>query len=241
MKRFYKDVTINNAGAGWEILLDGRAVRTPSKSTLIAPAQNFAEAVAAEWRAQQDLIDPETMPLTQILTTTIDHTIAARDDITANILAYLNTDLVFYRTVEPPVLAARQAAAWDPWVEWLSTRCGAALATTTALAALVQPQAAHDYARGRVAAMDIWRFNITQMTTAISGSLILAIAFADGDLDADGVFNASQVEEQYRSELYNEALHGLDPQLERKQAGIRRDLSALQSVRAMTKEMSSGS
>jgi len=74
MKRVYKQATARAAEGGWGVALDGRPMRTPTKHELIVPSAALAEAVAAEWDAQQDEIRPATMPLTRLAATAIDRT-----------------------------------------------------------------------------------------------------------------------------------------------------------------------
>lgn len=232
MKRFYKMVTTAPAPDGFAIHLDGKKVRTPSGLGLIAPTQILADAVAAEWTAQSGTIEPETMPLTQIVTTTQEHVKQARDDMTRLTLAYLDTDLLCYRTIHPEILAARQAQHWDRWLAWFAERFGSTLATTTDLAALTQPQAAHRAVASHVAALGLWQFSVLQMATALGGSIVLALAFVENALTPQELFAAIHTEEEYRAEIYNEALHGMAPHQEKAMASKLRDLLALQQVLA---------
>ena len=65
-RRFWKTVSIRAVdGGGHEVFLDDRALRTPGKLPLILPTAALAEALAQEWQAQGDLIQPQTMPLTR--------------------------------------------------------------------------------------------------------------------------------------------------------------------------------
>lgn len=230
MKRFYKMVGTAPGPDGFSIHLDGKPVRTPSGHGLIAPTQILADLVAAEWAAQVDTIDPGSMPLTQVVTTTQEHVKTARDDMARLALAYLDTDLLCYRTEAPEALAAAQARQWDPWIAWFSARFSCSLQTTTALAALRQPEAAHRAARGYVDGLGLWHFSVLQMTTAISGSLVLALAFVEGAIMPQQVFDAMHTEEHYRSKIYNEALHGMAPHQEKAMAEKLRDLLALRQV-----------
>ncbi len=230
MKRFYKMVTAVSAPEGFAIHLDGKPVRTPSGQRLIAPTQGIADLVVAEWAAQGDRIDPETMPLTQIVTTTKEHVGVSRAEMTRLVLAYLDTDLVCYRAAEPEALVSRQKEKQDAWLKWFAQRFAVELEITTGLAALRQPEAAHRAVQDCVAALDLWRFSVFQMTTAISGSLVLALAFVERAATAQQVFDAMHVEEHYRSDIYNEVLHGADPQQERAMIGKMRDLQALQKI-----------
>lgn len=227
MKRFYKLAsTAARDGGMHAVLLDGKPVRTPGGEALLAPSAAMAEAIMAEWAAQGEAILPDTMPMTQILITAIDRAIPQRDVITAEVLGYLDTDLICYRASEPPEVAAAQQTAWDPALAWFAQRYGVQLATTTALAALRQPQAAHDAAAQAVAAMDGYRFAAFQLVVSVTGSLVLALAFSEGAWDDAALFTAMNVEEDYKAALYNEEFYGRAPHQERREESVRRDLAA---------------
>jgi chaperone required for assembly of F1-ATPase len=227
MKRFYKTVSTAPEDDGFSIQLDGKPVRTPEHKILMAPTQKLADFVAMEWNAQVDVIDPETMPLTQILTTAIDCHEDSRALIEGEVLGYLDTDLLCYRAEEPPAVYDRQVQAWDPWLKWFEHASGNKLHTTAGLTALKQPQGAHDFAAKIVRHADLYHFMAIQMATAISGSLVLGMAFVDGAATPDQVFEAAQLEELYRNEIYNEEFYGKAPHQEKAHAGILRDLNAL--------------
>jgi len=145
MKKFYKLVSSAKISGGFAIHLDGKPVRTPAREILTAPTRALADDVAKEWAAQRETILPDTMPLTQILTTAQDHVTTGRAGMTEKILAYLDTDLLCYRTAFPPILAQRQAEGWDQWLIWFQGKYGQTLATTTDLKALKQPEEAHNH------------------------------------------------------------------------------------------------
>ena len=230
MKRFYTDVTITGGAGDWGIALDGRALKTPGRNDLRVPMRPLSDHIAAEWRAQGARIVPDSMPAMQLATTAIDHVSCNRAAMTAPLLAYLDTDLIFYRAEEPEALAQRQCDVWDPWVAWLADKSGATLHTTTALAALRQPEAAHRWAAAYVEGADLWRFTALQSATALSGSLVLAIAFSMGEADPDAVFTAAQVEELYRAALYDPDRYGPDPDTDKKHRAMRAELAALETM-----------
>ncbi len=226
MNRFYKMVTTRQGDNGYEILLDGRPVKTPSKSTLATNSSRIADALVLEWAAQEDKIIPDTMPLTQILTTKIDRICVERDAITQTLMKYLNTDLICYRTDFPPELHARQQQAWDPALLWFEKEFGVKLQTTTTLQALTQEKGAHEKVLAHIHAMDADRFTIMQLVSSISGSLILGLMFTSQLISADELFKTIRVEENYHAEIYNEEKYGPDPIEEKKAIAIKKDLIA---------------
>ena len=69
MKRFWTEVAID---ADRVVTLDGRPVRTPGRVPLALPTDALAEAVAGEWRAVPEVVDPRAMPLTGLANAAID-------------------------------------------------------------------------------------------------------------------------------------------------------------------------
>lgn len=118
MKRFYKEVTIVAEADGHAIRLDGRPVRTPARAPLALPTLALAQAVADEWRAQGETVDPASMACTGLANAAIDHIVPNRATFAAGIAEYATTDLLCYRAEGPQTLVDRQAAAWDPLLDW---------------------------------------------------------------------------------------------------------------------------
>ncbi len=211
---------------GHEIHLDGRPVKTPSGTPLLAPGQKLADVIVQEWAVQDKDIVPESMPLTQILITAQDRVARERDVMEKTLLAFLDTDLLCYRATLPATVAERQAREWNPWLNWFEKKYGVRLETTPALAALKQPPAAHSAVGQDVASMDHLTFTVLQLVTSLSGSLVLGLAFVDGAITPERVFSAAQVEEAFKGEVYDEAKYGAAPNDEKRRVGMLRDLQA---------------
>src|SRR5258708_28555338 len=113
-RRFYEAVTVREDVAGFAIALEGRPIKTRARGALAAPCRPLAEAIAAEWRAQTQFIDPAAMPMTRLANTIIDGVAAAQDEIAGDIIKYLGSDLVCYRAATPKALVARQTLHWEP-------------------------------------------------------------------------------------------------------------------------------
>lgn len=226
MKKFFKLVSTARKDEGWYVELDGKPVRTPSGSLLVIPVEPLAEEIAREWREQGEEIKPETMPLTQILVTALDRVSQERDSIQASVLRYFDTDLLCYRAEQPDTLVAREAAARDPWLGWFGRTFGETLSTTTGLMVLHHSEQAHAKVMHAVRDLDLWGFTVLQMVTAATGSLILALAFVTGPAHEDDLLRAVYVEENHKSDLYNEEFYGRAPQQEKAMQDVARDLKA---------------
>ena len=103
---------------GFAITLDDKPVRTPSGRALVAPTRPIADAMAAEWKAQPENIDPLSMPFTRFANSVVDAVVDRVEAVADDIAKYLGSDLLFYRAGHPEALVAREAASWDPVLFW---------------------------------------------------------------------------------------------------------------------------
>ncbi|EME70930.1 F1-ATPase chaperone protein [Paramagnetospirillum caucaseum] len=216
IKRFYKDSSVEVRDGGFAILLDGKAVKTPGARLLCVPSPRLAEAIAGEWRGQEEQIRPSTMPLTQLASTALDRVGPERAHITQQLMNYAGTDLLCYRAEIPADLAARQGAAWQPLLDWAAQTLDAPLVTTTGLSAVAQPTGALAALQRHLESYDDWRLTGLQSATAAMGSLILGLALAEGRLDAEAAFQASQTDETYQIEQWGEDWEAADRRAELK-------------------------
>jgi chaperone required for assembly of F1-ATPase len=221
MKRVYKQATARAAEGGWGVALDGRPMRTPAKQELIVPSAALAEAIAAEWHAQQDEIRPATMPLTRLAATTIDRTRTQRELVAAEAANYAGTDLVCYRAEHPPALVARQHAEWQPLIDWTMQRYDAALAVTSGIVPQPQSPAALKAFAAAVAAQDDFRLTALHAMTTACGSLVIALALIEGRLDPASAFAVSQLDETFQIEAWGE-----DAEATARRRGLAEDIEA---------------
>ncbi len=226
MKRFYKFVSIEKTQGGYHILLDGKSIKTKSGAHLCAPTEKIALLIMQEWSDQIDNISPDTMPFTQILNTKIDRISRERTTMSAYVLKYLDTDLICYFADKPQTLIDQQKDKWQIWIDWFEREFGYRLQTTTGLAALTQDAGAHDAIAKYVAALNDDHFTILQLVTSVSGSLILGLAMVKGAANAQQIFDACFVEENFREAMYDAEKYGSDPALEKEQKSKMQDLKA---------------
>lgn len=227
MKRFYKTVATQKTDNGFLVVLDARPVKTAMRADLCAPNENLANALMREWAEQDGDIIPDTMPLTQILSTKIDRVSNEREAMQSYMFKYLDTDLLCYRTDgPPPELGETQNKTWDPYLEWFAKHFGVTLQTTTALKALSQDPKAHEIVQKTITELDDDRFTAFQLITSLCGSLVLGLAALNKQINADEIFGAMRVEENFKAEIYNEEFYGADPAQESKDKSIKEDLHA---------------
>lgn len=203
-RRFWTDVALQRGRDGWEILLDTRPVRTPSKHPLAVPTEALARMIAAEWEAQQGKIDPGTMPATRYANSAIEKVAPQRDGVIDVIAAYGETDLLCYRAPEPDALIARQAAAWDPLLAWAEATLGARLVPTVGVLPVAQDAGGLAVLRARVAAMDNFQLAAFHDLVALSGSLVIGFAAVAGQSDPATLWEVSRIDESWQVELWGE-------------------------------------
>ncbi|MEJ2119460.1 MAG: ATP12 family protein [Alphaproteobacteria bacterium] len=222
MKRFYETVSVVEADGGFAIALDGRPVRTPAQSPLSVPTASLAEAIAAEWSAQEAEVKPLAMLLTRLASTAIDKVPAERERFVEELVGYSESDLLCYRAEHPPELVARQVASWQPLLEWVAERHAAPLKVIQGVMPQPQPSETIASLREAVEAHDDWRFTALYSATTAAGSLVIALALLDGRLGADEAFDFSQLDESFQIEQW-----GLDAEAERRREAIRAELRAV--------------
>jgi chaperone required for assembly of F1-ATPase len=204
MKRFYRSATAVPQAGGWRIALDGKPVTTPQRRDLVVPTQPLANAIAAEWDAQGDSIDPRMMPLTGIANAAVDHVEGNRHDFAARLAAYAETDLVCYRADMPALLAERQASAWDPLIAFVQQRYDAGLAITTGITHIAQSCDSTRRLADAVKALDAFRLAAMQPVVTIAGSVVIALALLEGRIDAEAAFAAGTLDELFQAEQWGE-------------------------------------
>ena len=209
-KRFYREAQVAEADgkdAGFPVQLDGRPIRTPARRPLAAPARDLAQAIADEWAAQREVVDPARMPLTRLANAIIDGVMPAPQPVRHQIEKYLACDLLFYRAAEPEGLLAAQAQHWDPVLEWAREALGARIVLAAGMMHVAQPAAAIAAAaaavpRGTKDASDAWRLGALNVVTTLTGSGLLALALAAGRLDVEAVWAAAHVDEDWNMEFW---------------------------------------
>ena len=113
-KRFYKAVDVARLEDGYAVTLDGRQVRTPGhKLPIVVPALSIAQALAAEWAAQGEFIDPGTMPMVRLINSAVESGDEMVPAFRAEIGKFAGNDLLLYRADAPQELVAEQERHWD--------------------------------------------------------------------------------------------------------------------------------
>jgi chaperone required for assembly of F1-ATPase len=197
-KRLYRAVSVDGATPAFRVLLDGKPVRTPARRQLALPARPLAEAIAAEWQAQVEHIDPGTMPLTRLANAALDGVAGREAEVRADIAKYAASDLLCYRAEGPEELVRRQAEAWDPVLAWARAALGADLVVGHGIAPVAQSSAAGAAVEQALAGLDAFALAAHHVMTTLAGSALLALAHAGGRLTAEEAWAAAHVDEDWQ-------------------------------------------
>jgi chaperone required for assembly of F1-ATPase len=230
-KRFYKTVAVEDRAAGLALLLDGKPVRTPGKALLILPTRALADALAEEWRAQGERIDPATMPLTKLANSAIDGVTRREQAVIDDIMAYAGSDLLCYRADTPLGLIEAQGKHWDPILAWAKSALGAPLALAEGVVHVAQPQASLEALKDKLQGRDPFSLTALHVMTALSGSALLALAVAEGRLTAEEAWQAAHVDEDWQIGQWGE-----DAEAASRHAARWRDFAAAARLMSLVKD-----
>ena len=186
------------------MLLDGRAVRTPARALLALPASALVEAVADEWRAVSEKIDPRAMPITGFANAAIDKVTPNPTAFAEGLARYGETDLLCYRAENPPELAARQAAVWDPLLDWARARYDIAFVVTAGIVHKAQPADTLERLSAAIAARSPFELAALSTIVTAGGSLVVGLMLAEGAITSDTAFDATHLDELWQAELWGE-------------------------------------
>ena len=225
-RRFYKAVTISDIDGGFGVCLDGRPLRTPGKAVLVVPTRALAEALAAEWQRQGDIVEPDSMPMTRLANSAIDGVAVAAEAIVAEMTKFAETDLVCYRAEDPSALVAAQAAAWDSVLDFARDTLDAPFVCTSGVMYVAQPanaltavaQAVERVARSPAGPFRLAAFSVM---TNLTGSVLLALAVAQGEITVEASWSAAHVDEDHQTSLW-----GCDREAAQRRAHRWRDMQA---------------
>jgi chaperone required for assembly of F1-ATPase len=196
-------------------------VRTPGRAVLVVPTRALAEAIAAEWAAQEDELRPRTMALTSLACTAIDLVGPRRAEVVAELADYGATDLVCYRAAGPARLVERQVALWQPLLDWVARALEAPLQATEGALAVAQPERSLAALGRAVESHDDMALSALATAVKASGSLVIALALAAGRIDPEAAFEAAELDASHQIEAWGE-----DPEATRRRDAVRSDLEA---------------
>lgn len=202
LKRFWKETTADEKDGQFTVLLDGRPVKTPAKASLSVPTRALAEAIAAEWDAQENEVNPNVMPFTRMANSAIDKVSVQHDEVAQMLADYGDADLLCYRAERPESLVRRQSMEWDPALDWAKSALGARLDARAGVMHVPQDPAALQSLADRVHQLDAFRLAAFHDLVTLSGSLILGFAAAEGWKSADAIWDISILDTLWQEEQW---------------------------------------
>lgn len=200
--KFFKEARAEAGGGGIQITLDGRGLKTPKKADLVVATMALGEAIAAEWNALEEKIDPGRLPLTKIANTVIDGVVGKEGELHEDIVRFIGNDLLFYRAGSPRELDQRQGDAWDPVLSWVSERFDAQFTVTEGVMPVEQNLVSVAKVASALSGADAMKLAPVHVMTTMTGSALLVIAFLEGRLTADEVWAATHVDETWQEEQW---------------------------------------
>ncbi|MCO6383949.1 ATP12 family chaperone protein [Oceanicola sp. 502str15] len=203
-KRFWKAAEAVPEGEGFAVHLDGRPVKTPAKAALTLPSEALARAVADEWAAQGEKIDPSTMPFTRSANSALDRVAPQHAEVAEIVAAYGESDLICYRADSPRALSRLQAEAWDPLIDWARDVLEAPLIVTTGVMHVPQPATTVESLRALVHRLDPFALTALHDLTSLSGSLVMGLAALDGHASPETLWTLSRVDEDWQISQWGE-------------------------------------
>jgi chaperone required for assembly of F1-ATPase len=203
-KRFYAAAEVQPLGDGFAVGLDGRVPKTPGGRQVVVPQAALAGAMAAEWAAQGEVIDPQTMPLVRLVNTAVEAGEALRPELRAEIMNYVGNDLLLYRADAPETLVRRQEELWDAALVRLARAFDIAFRPTIGIVHQQQPAAALARLDGALAGEALLPLVAMNAIMSLTGSGLLAIAHRHGLLSPEEVWVAAHVDEDHNIQLWGE-------------------------------------
>jgi chaperone required for assembly of F1-ATPase len=230
MKRFYREAVVIRAGDGWSIALDGAPALTPAKKPIVVANETLASAIAAEWRMQGEEIQLDSLALTRMVAAAIDVVRDRRDAVIAELLKYVDTDLLCYRATRPAALVARQERLWQPLLDWARARFGANLTVTSDVVPIPQPHGTSAL-RDAISAYSELELTALRLAADTAGSLIIALALIERRLDPKSAFAAAELEASHEIERWGE-----DPEQARRRAALMADFALAARFAALARD-----
>lgn len=203
-KRFWKQAAVIEAEGGFAVELDGRGVKTPAKQVMRVPTKAMAEAIAQEWDAQVDIINPNTMPVTKTANAAIDKVTVQHEEVAQMLAAYGDSDLLCYRAEAPEELVERQNQHWNPMLDWAAETLGARLEPRTGVIHIPQDPEAVNVLSVRTHALDAFELAAFHDLVSLSGSLVLGFAATLDARPIDDLWTLSRLDELWQEEQWGE-------------------------------------
>lgn len=216
-KRFYKAASVVPIEDSYAVHLDGKPVRTPGRALLALPSERAALLVAGEFDAQEEVIDPVSMPVLRLVNTAIDGVAADPQAVLEDVLRFASSDLLCYRADGPEGLVERQNAHWDPVIDWAQSELSARFNLAEGVVHVAQPREALAVLGAHLARRtEPVRMAALHVMTTLTGSALLALAVEAGALESEAAWVAAHVDEDWQIEQWGQDAEALARRAQRK-------------------------
>lgn len=204
IRRFYKDVTLAAVAGGWQVMLDGRGMKTVGGAPQVVPTAALGEALAAEWRGQGERIDPLSLPLRDMADYAIDIVAPNPPACAEGLLSYAETDTLCYRADPDEPLHAHQQAVWEPLLAAFETANGVTLVRVSGVLHRPQPPATLEALKARLIALDPFALGGVEAMTKLAASLVIGLATLDAVHEEEplALWRAACLEEEWQADLW---------------------------------------
>jgi chaperone required for assembly of F1-ATPase len=231
MKKFYKNASFVSSENGFQVMLDSKPIKTPMKHDVSVKSQNLAQILSDEWNAQGDEIDPKSMPYNQLVNTMVDNVVdeKRRDDLSAEILRFVDSDLIFYYADGPDDLVKKQRELWGPVQKWFEDSYGLALKTSSGITYVEQDENLSKIAASILDDLSPEEFTAYQSVVGPLGSFIITLAFIKDEISQQVAFDSAFVDEIYQSERWGE-----DAEAKKKRDDILKELQLVSTFLKMS-------
>ena len=201
-KRFWDKADITVVDEGFGITLDGRPVKTPQKQNLLVPTEQMARAISDEWDAQEEVVDPTSMPWTRSANSAIEKVRIQRKDVENHLAEYAASDLLCYRAAAPQELTQRQEKRWGPVMTWIEETYDAPFSTTTGVMPVVQPSESVRKLSALMTSMDDFELTGFHDLVTVSGSFMIATSVIKKRYLPEDAWSLSRLDEEWQTEQW---------------------------------------
>jgi chaperone required for assembly of F1-ATPase len=202
MKRFYREVTVQPAGEGWRVLLDGRGIKTAMGRQQVVPSRTLAQAMAEEWASQGQEIDTSAFILRDLADYAIDIVTADREAAIRSLLPFVETDTLCYRGDAGEALHERQLAVWEPLLLAAEARWDVHFTRVEGIIHRHQPPQTLQRLHAVLLAESDFSLAALNTLASLAASLVIGLAALVPDADAEALWNAANLEEDWQVELW---------------------------------------
>jgi len=221
MKRFYENVSVEAVAGGYGIFLDGRMVKTPDKKDAISPTRAMAQAIATEWQAQGDKVDPASMPLGKLLYTALDRVEPRREAVITELLGFAKADMLCYQSDFPADLKQRQKKLWHPLLLWARETHGLEFKVTHSIAHIEQDPSMLDKLHEVLQGVDSFRLTALYNIVGLCSSVCVGLNILGRNITVEQAWAAAQLDEDFQNEQW-----GADEEARQRVENMKADLDS---------------